>query len=124
MEDIIIEYNNIKKNVIINHFSNTVISENNEKGYFKLNDNTPVKLPFWGYGKYVKNNIIYNESKIFVIAYYMTFHDNYDTYMTKLGYEVIKEQFKDYNQTSSQLQMLDKLEDAKINGTTLSLGML
>ena len=39
MEDIIIEYNNIKKNVIINHFSNTVISENNEKGYFKLNDN-------------------------------------------------------------------------------------
>ena len=34
------------------------------------------------------------------------------------------EQFKDYSQTSSQLQMLDKLEDAKINGTTLSLGML
>ena len=45
------------------------------------------------------------------------------------------EQFKDYNQTSSQLQMLDKLfdstdfkssanEDVKNNGTTLSLGML
>ena len=39
MEDIIIEYNKNKKNVIINHFNNTVINENNDKGYFKLNEN-------------------------------------------------------------------------------------
>jgi hypothetical protein len=67
-----------------------------EHYYYNYNNNrTSTILPFWGYGKYKKNNIIYDESKIFVIAYYMTFHDNYDTYMTKLGYEVIKEQFKD-----------------------------
>ena len=66
-----------------------------EHCYFKLDDNTPVQLPFWGYGKYVKNNKIYNESKIFVIDYFKQFYENYDLYMTKLGYDEIKERFRE-----------------------------
>lgn len=66
-----------------------------EHCYFKLDDNTPVQLPFWGYGKYAKNNKIYNESKIFVIDYFKQFYENYDLYMTKLGYDEIKERFRE-----------------------------
>lgn len=66
-----------------------------EHYYYKEDDGTPVQLPFWGYGKYKKNNIVYDESKIFVIDYYMPFYNNYDNYMTKLGYKEIKEIFKE-----------------------------
>lgn len=66
-----------------------------EHYYHKIDDGTPVQLPFWGYGKYKKDNIIYDECKIFVIDYYMSFYNNYDSYMTKLGYDEIKERFKE-----------------------------
>jgi hypothetical protein len=52
-------------------------------------------LPFWGYGKYKKNNMMYDESKIFVIDAYSSFYDNYDSYMVRLGYDEIKEQFRE-----------------------------
>ena len=58
-------------------------------------DYQPVKLPFWGYGKYKKNNVIYDESKIFVIDTYESFYKNYDEYMKKLYYNDIKADFKD-----------------------------
>lgn len=51
-------------------------------------------LPFWGYGKYKKDNIMYDESKIFVIDSYISFFNNYDNYMDKLEYTKIKEIFK------------------------------
>jgi V8-like Glu-specific endopeptidase len=66
-----------------------------EHYYYKVDDGTPVQLPFWGYGKYKKNNMMYDESKIFVIDAYSSFYDNYDNYMTKLGYREIKERFKE-----------------------------
>jgi len=66
-----------------------------EHYYYKVNDGTPVQLPFWGYGKYKKNNMMYDESKIFVIDTYSSFYDNYDSYMVKLGYDEIKEQFRE-----------------------------
>lgn len=62
--------------------------------YFKLHNEAQLNLPFWGYGKYVKNNIIYNESKIFVIDYFNQFNLNYDSYMIKLDYDEIKERFR------------------------------
>ena len=65
-----------------------------EHYYFKVDDGTPVMLPFWGYGKYKKDNAIYDESKIFVIDEYKRFYSNYDSYMTRLGYTKIKERFK------------------------------
>jgi len=65
-----------------------------EHYYFKVDDNTPVGLPFWGYGKYKKNNIIYEESKIFVLDSYESFYKNYDEYMDKLNYSKIKDRFK------------------------------
>ena len=64
MEDIIIEYDNIKKNMIINHFDNTIVSEDNNEGIFKLESdvmnikwNNSIEESF----KYVekKNNINY-----------------------------------------------------------------
>jgi hypothetical protein len=64
-----------------------------EHYYYKLDDE-PVTLPFWGYGKYKKNNTIYDESKIFVIDEYLWFYNNYDSYMTKLGYAEIKDRFR------------------------------
>ena len=66
-----------------------------EHYYYKVDDGTSIQLPFWGYGKYKKNNIMYDESKIFVIDYYIHFYNNYDNYMTKLGYVEIKERFKE-----------------------------
>lgn len=62
--------------------------------YFKMDDTTPVELPFWGYGKYKKDNKIHYESNIFVVDSYSAFHDKYDEYMTKLGYSEIKDKFK------------------------------
>jgi hypothetical protein len=62
--------------------------------YYRLDDNDD-KLPFWGYGKYKKNGVIYDESKIFVIDEYESFEKNYDEYMAKLGYESIATRFKD-----------------------------
>ena len=66
-----------------------------EHYYFKLEDDKQPELPFWGYGEYIKNNKIYKESKIFVIDNYKNFYDNYDSYMTKLGYDEIKERFRE-----------------------------
>ena len=66
-----------------------------EHYYYKVDDGMPVQLPFWGYGKYKKNNRMHDESKIFVIDYYETFYANYDDYMIKMGYAEIKEKFKE-----------------------------
>lgn len=66
-----------------------------EEHYYYKMDYQPVKLPFWGYGKYKKNNVIYDESKIFVIDTYESFYKNYDEYMKKLYYNDIKADFKD-----------------------------
>ena len=66
-----------------------------EHYYYKADDGKQVQLPFWGYGKYKKNNRIYDESKIFVIDYFIPFYNNYDNYMTNLGYGEIKERFKE-----------------------------
>ena len=63
--------------------------------HYYYNNNNIVKLPFWGHGKYKQNDIIYDESKIFVIDSYESFLYNYDNYMTKLGYNDIKDDFKD-----------------------------
>jgi hypothetical protein len=76
-------------------YQNTYSIGDEEHYYYKLDDGTPVSLPFWGYGKYKKNNTIYDESKIFVIDEYKRFYHNYDSYMTKLGYAEIKDRFKE-----------------------------
>ena len=65
-----------------------------EEHYYLKFNNVPLGLPFWGYGKYKKNNIIYDESKIFVVDNYQSFHNNYDEYMNRLEYESIKIKFK------------------------------
>lgn len=65
-----------------------------EHYYHKIDDGTPVQLPFGDMAN-IKDNIIYDECKIFVIDYYMSFYNNYDSYMTKLGYDKIKERFKE-----------------------------
>lgn len=62
--------------------------------HYYYNMNKTVQIPFWGYGKYKKNNIIYYESKIFVIDTYDLFNINYDDYMNRLGYSNIKDDFK------------------------------
>ena len=63
--------------------------------HYYYNNNNIVKLPFWGHGKYKQHDIIYDESKIFVIDSYESFSYNYDNYMTKLGYNDIKDDFRD-----------------------------
>ena len=66
-----------------------------EHYYFKVDDSdTSVGLPFWGYGKYTKNNVSYQESKIFVLDAYESFYNKYDEYMDKLDYKSIKNKFK------------------------------
>jgi len=68
--------------------------------YHKLNHhnkdkiNNEHQLPFWGNGSYLRNNKKITESKIFVIDSYESFKLNYDDYMIKLDYEVIKDEFK------------------------------
>ena len=66
-----------------------------EHYYYKLGDQNKVGLPFWGYGKYKDGNELLDESKVFVIDGYKAFSKNYDAYMTELGYELIKDKFKD-----------------------------
>ena len=51
-------------------------------------------LPFWGYCKFKKNNVYYEESRIFVIDNYPSFRDDYNLYMNELGYNDIKDKFK------------------------------
>lgn len=60
--------------------------------YYRKSDN--IRLPLWGYGTSIKNNISSIESKCFVIDNYNSFYDNYDMYMKKLGYNNIKEEFR------------------------------
>jgi hypothetical protein len=74
--------------------SNTYEISDEEHYYFKLGDESITELPFWGYGKYKKNDVIYDESKIFVIDLYESFCKNYDEYMDRLDYELIKTKFK------------------------------
>ena len=83
------------KNPVIT--SNDIISNQYEIGneeHYYYNMNKIIELPFWGYGKYKKNNIMYDESKIFIIDTYNSFFNNYDSYMDKLEYSSIKDKFK------------------------------
>jgi hypothetical protein len=66
-----------------------------EEHYYFKHDDVPLGLPFWGYGKFKKQGVLYPESKIFVIDTYRSFYDNYNKYMDKLGYGVIKQIFRD-----------------------------
>jgi hypothetical protein len=70
-----------------------------EHYYYKYADNNLVAaLPFWGYGKYkkhIKDTTLHDESKIFVIDTYRSFYANYDAYMHRLGFETIKDTFRD-----------------------------
>uniref|UniRef100_A0A6C0DYP9 JmjC domain-containing protein n=1 Tax=viral metagenome TaxID=1070528 RepID=A0A6C0DYP9_9ZZZZ len=70
---------------------------NVEHYYYKYDKeyiNEIISLPFWGCGKYKKDNVLYDESKIFVIDTYKSFYENYDNYMKKLEFENIKDKFK------------------------------
>jgi hypothetical protein len=67
----------------------------NDNHYYYKFDDEPATLPFWGYGKYKKDNTLLDESKIFVIDSYKSYRNNYDEYMNRLGYKSIKEVFKD-----------------------------
>jgi len=61
MEDIILEYNNHKKNVILNHFNNIIVNQDNEKGNFKLSDN---KLQIiWDNNEDIKEIFIFTNTK-------------------------------------------------------------
>lgn len=66
---------------------------NIEHYYYKMDDK-PAKLPFWGHGKYKKDDVLYDECKIFVIDTYQSFRINFDSYMKKLGYNSISLKFK------------------------------
>ena len=66
-----------------------------EHYYFKEDTNTPLGLPFWGVSKFKKDGDLYEESKIFVLDDYIPFKENYDLYMSKLGYGIIKNKFKE-----------------------------
>jgi hypothetical protein len=57
------------------------------------NDLLKPSLPFWGYGKYIKNNILYKETKIFVVDSYDNFKLKYFDYMKLLGFNKIKYDF-------------------------------
>jgi hypothetical protein len=76
-------------------YPNQAELSNQEHYYYKLGDQHQVGLPFWGYGKYREGDVLLEESKIFVIDSYGSFTGNYDEYMTELGYESIKERFRD-----------------------------
>ena len=65
-----------------------------EHYYFKEDTNTPLGLPFWGVSKFKKDGDLYEESKIFVLDDYIPFKENYDLYMSKLDYDIIKNEFK------------------------------
>jgi len=67
----------------------------NEEHYYYKIDSKPPELPFWGYGKYKKQNLLYDESKMFVVDTYESFYKNYDDYMDRLGYNHIKLKFQD-----------------------------
>ena len=66
-----------------------------EHYYFKEDTNTPLGLPFWGVSKFKKGGDLYEESKIFVLDDYIPFKENYDFYMSKLGYDDLKNKFKE-----------------------------
>ena len=76
-------------------YKNTYEISDVEHYYFKENTHTPIGLPFWGISKYKKGSVLYEESKIFVLDNYIPFKENYDSYMNKLGYEDIKDKFKE-----------------------------
>lgn len=65
-----------------------------EHYYYKCDDGPPT-LPFWGYGSQRINNAICEETKIFVLDSYSSFCGRYDEYMEKLGFESIKDSFKE-----------------------------
>ena len=75
-------------------YKNTYEISDVEHYYFKENTNTPLGLPFWGVSKFRKDGDLYEESKIFVLDQYIPFKENYDSYMKKLGYDDIKDKFK------------------------------
>ena len=62
--------------------------------YYRDTNYEATLLPFWGNCKFKKNNIYFEESRIFVIDNYPSFRDNYDLYMNELGFNKIKDKFK------------------------------
>ena len=75
-------------------YENTYEISDVEHYYFKENTDEPLGLPFWGISKYKKDGDLCEESKIFVLDHYISFKDNYDLYMIKLGYDKIRDKFK------------------------------
>ena len=76
-------------------YENTYEIPDVEHYYYKEKPDTPLGLPFWGVSIYKKDDHLYQESKIFVLDNYIPFKDNYDFYMSKLGYDNIKDKFKE-----------------------------
>ena len=65
-----------------------------KKHYYHKFPNQKTELPFWGYGTYELDNKSYQESKIFVIDSYQNFQKNYYSYMNRLEYSEISDDFK------------------------------
>lgn len=65
-----------------------------EHYYYKFDDGPPT-LPFWGYGKQKKNNVLCDESKIYVVDSYSSFYGRYDEYMDRLGFGSVKNNLRD-----------------------------
>lgn len=63
--------------------------------YYNHDKDNTVKLPFWGYGTEYKNERITPEANMFVVDCYEGFVANYDNHMKKLGFDHIKNTFKE-----------------------------
>ena len=75
-------------------FNNSYKISDTQHHYYRDTNYEATLLPFWGYCKFKKNNVYYEESRIFVIDNYPSFRDDYNLYMNELGYNNIKDKFK------------------------------
>ena len=76
-------------------FSDSYEISNTEHHYFRDINYETTLLPFWGNSKSKKDGKYFEESKKFVIDNYQSFNKNYEWYMKELGYNDIRNKFKD-----------------------------